>query len=357
MKIEATTIFIDTNILLSPLKIEKSIPFEELLLTLYPFKNSIVIPSHVFSEFYDNFESTFNSSKKEIQRAIEETSRSFDQIIKQLSILGHHNKITIELQKRKTISDVEESIDKRIRQLKADAKRIYDHIEEILSLQTNGDYSVKERYVLMAEYDARCRRSIAPGYKDSGKDNENDYGDLFIWQEILDFMHERAEDGSRDAIFITNDFKADWRGERSESQLQTEYGEYVFDGTFSVMSFGEFQELHRKQISSFVSKYKRLIKMIKKDTWGKDEFTVFLSLVKTMDLSLPFFLAMLSEELKKQLNILVQPFKTEILQLGIDFLSFSPRGNAVLRNAGLASLQKLMNCPISEMKKRVTSGE
>ena len=350
-------IFIDTNILLSPLKIESNIPFEELLLTLYPFKNSIVVPGHVYSEFYDNIENIFQNSKKEIEKSKEETCRSFDKIIKQLRLLGCSKISAIETQKRETLCGIEDRISNRTGLLKLDAKKLYSYFQDIFPGETDSDYSIKEKYVLMAEYDARCKRGIAPGYKDSGKDNENDYGDLFIWQEILDYMDFMSNDGVLDAVFITNDNKADWRGERSENQLQNEYSEYVFDGTFSVMSFSEFRDAYHKTIDSFRTKYNKLIKIIKKDSWSKDDFLVFMNLIKTMRLSLSFFLVMIPEELKEKLKERILPFKSEMLQLGIDFLSLSARSLAVLNNVGLTNIGKLMNCSIADMIKTRNFGK
>lgn len=51
----------------------------------------------------------------------------------------------------------------------------------------------------------RYSKSIPPGYRDNGK-NENKYGDLIIWKEILGLAHQEK----RSIIFISNDLKEDW---------------------------------------------------------------------------------------------------------------------------------------------------
>jgi hypothetical protein len=58
------------------------------------------------------------------------------------------------------------------------------------------------------EGDVRQSHRMPPGYKDAGKD-ENKYGDLIIWFEILEFAQEH-KDRFQKTVILTNDAKADW---------------------------------------------------------------------------------------------------------------------------------------------------
>ena len=51
----------------------------------------------------------------------------------------------------------------------------------------------------------RYKKKIPPGYKDNKKSNNN-YGDLIIWKELLQY----AKENSKGIIFITGDRKEDW---------------------------------------------------------------------------------------------------------------------------------------------------
>lgn len=58
------------------------------------------------------------------------------------------------------------------------------------------------------EGDVRQSHRMPPGYKDVGKD-ENKYGDLIIWFEILEFA-QANKDRFQKIVILTNDAKADW---------------------------------------------------------------------------------------------------------------------------------------------------
>src|SRR5262249_7123906 len=52
----------------------------------------------------------------------------------------------------------------------------------------------------------RYEQKVPPGYKDAEKGDTRQFGDLVIWNEIL----EKAKNVKRPIIFITNDTKEDW---------------------------------------------------------------------------------------------------------------------------------------------------
>lgn len=66
-------------------------------------------------------------------------------------------------------------------------------------------FSQEEIERIQAEGIERYQKQIPPGWKDASKD-DNRYGDLINWKEILRF----AKESKQSIIFIANDEKADW---------------------------------------------------------------------------------------------------------------------------------------------------
>jgi hypothetical protein len=70
-----------------------------------------------------------------------------------------------------------------------------------------GDaYPPDELEKLHKEAEARYKASIPPGYKDSNKGDDSQYGDYVLWRQILD--HGKQE--GRHLILVTDDAKEDW---------------------------------------------------------------------------------------------------------------------------------------------------
>lgn len=93
----------------------------------------------------------------------------------------------------------------------------HDVICDFVNEHKHGEgFSFLEQLNLAKEAEFRYRNQIPPGYQDSerykigikerGKYGINQYGDYFLWKEILRY----AKDNSTPIIFITDDTKEDW---------------------------------------------------------------------------------------------------------------------------------------------------
>lgn len=87
---------------------------------------------------------------------------------------------------------------------------ILDDILQLFDGKTGMSYSKEEVDSIKKEGSERYKKEIPPGYKDNKKANadkdNNAYGDLIVWKQILDF----AKNKKKDIIFVTSDQKEDW---------------------------------------------------------------------------------------------------------------------------------------------------
>ena len=87
---------------------------------------------------------------------------------------------------------------------------ILDKILQLFEGKVGVDFSENEKADLVKEGANRYAKEIPPGYMDAQKakagDDNNAYGDLFVWKQILKF----SKDNNRDIIFVTHDQKKDW---------------------------------------------------------------------------------------------------------------------------------------------------
>ena len=85
-----------------------------------------------------------------------------------------------------------------------------DHIREKITELFDGKVGKKldEKRLgsIYQEGPKRYEQKIPPGYKDAEKGGTRQFGDLVIWNEIL----EQARAGKRPLIFVTSDTKEDW---------------------------------------------------------------------------------------------------------------------------------------------------
>ena len=114
-----------------------------------------------------------------------------------------------------------------------------DIIYDFVNSHEQGDgFSFLEQLELAKEAEFRYRNQIPPGYQDSekykinlnnkGKCGIDQYGDYFVWKEILRY----AKANSLHIIFITDDTKEDWFEKSGDnlfprSELIKEFGETV----------------------------------------------------------------------------------------------------------------------------------
>lgn len=87
---------------------------------------------------------------------------------------------------------------------------ILERILQLFENKVGPDSSKDEKEKIAKDGSARYAKKVPPGYMDAQKaksgDDNNAYGDLFVWKQILKF----AAESKHNIIFVTHDQKEDW---------------------------------------------------------------------------------------------------------------------------------------------------
>lgn len=87
---------------------------------------------------------------------------------------------------------------------------ILEHVLQIFYNKVGKECSSEELKELRKEGEVRYSKQIPPGYCDAKKAKENtdnnSYGDLILWKQILKYALEK----NKDIIFVSHDQKEDW---------------------------------------------------------------------------------------------------------------------------------------------------
>ncbi len=203
--------------------------FETIFKTL---KGRLWIPFHVGYEYLKNRESTIKKSYSEkydplekenikgIQTIIESIAPKLDDFKNKTKSTDTHPFIDAsiiddfkgELTKFKnSFQEFESKSKKEFEDRKVEINSMLEN-DIVLSAIENyfegGEaYSFEKTMNIVASGEVRYRNNIPPGYKDSGdKEGTQKYGDLIIWQQIIDY----AEKNKKSIIFVIDDVKEDW---------------------------------------------------------------------------------------------------------------------------------------------------
>lgn len=82
---------------------------------------------------------------------------------------------------------------------------VFDRLLNLFEGKTGNPFSSEEKLKIEQEGEKRYTEKTPPGYKDNKK-QENRYGDLLVWKEML--AHAKTQ--NVDIIFVTHDQKEDW---------------------------------------------------------------------------------------------------------------------------------------------------
>lgn len=82
---------------------------------------------------------------------------------------------------------------------------IYNELKEIFKDKVLEEFDETQMSKILKDGETRYSQKIPPGYSDGNK-QENKFGDLIIWKEIINF----AKSANKPIIFISDDRKDDW---------------------------------------------------------------------------------------------------------------------------------------------------
>lgn len=236
------------------------------LLNLYRYsaktRNSLL---DAFESFHDRvwipYQVAYEYMRKRCE-VIYETVQRYDQFKKEIDSFTSKAVETLRLTSNdEEISDLKRYLfkwldnnkDRNLLVLSAEEDEILDKILAIFDQRVGLSPSDEELRTIKEEGKERYKKSIPPGYKDDKKKNGNEddnnaYGDLIIWKQIIKY----AKENQVGIIYVTHDQKEDWwnivKGKtigprfelRKEFQNETQ------------------QEFHMYSMNSFISTYNKM---------------------------------------------------------------------------------------------------
>lgn len=217
------TIVLDTNTLLNFFRYTPSTR-DEFLRVLESLSSSLWIPYQVGLEFQRRRLDVISATSEAFSKIKDSVVTAKNTVAKSLNEYKHHPS----LNRAEIIAELEglfrvfsEKMDDRERGHEewisgaGDPDRTFARISDLFSERVGEPFSAEERAAIEVEGETRYEKKIPPGYKDSGKTNGNQFGDLIIWKEILRF----GAVNNQPLIFVTDDAKEDWwRIERGKTQ-------------------------------------------------------------------------------------------------------------------------------------------
>lgn len=246
-------IVLDTNILLDVFRYKMSTS-KEFFDALQEYKDSLWLPYQVGVEFFRNKDKVSSDYSSNIKNLISKINSSKKTIENEIN---NKNKLIPELDDiQKMLDENVNALNSKLKEIEAKCKKEYDLYN---SIKENNIVSLFEDRIIdkpsdevyeqiIIEGDKRIKNKIAPGYKDSKKqDYYKDYqinGDYIIFASMIELSKAK----NKDVIFISGDVKEDWLNDDKESlkySLQLEFYEKT-KHRILYLSKKNFISLHNK---------------------------------------------------------------------------------------------------------------
>nr|WP_072537006.1 PIN-like domain-containing protein [Anaerococcus mediterraneensis] len=334
-------IIIDTNILLDlvryPIYISKNI-----LEIFNKCVDLLWMPYQVFNEYESNKNKVFGDYKKKyqhFQNDLLNCAGKFEKDIKKKLDNGnrynYHGLEDLEIKinqsldlLRDNISNYKENIGTEFSMTQEKNPKIIQEIENLVQKivekqQIGKKMKIQEEINLIKEGEIRYKYKIPPGYKDNEKSDISEFGDLFIWKEIIEFSKSQQH---KTIIFITNDLKEDWWQLDKNNKtleinplLKREFDENCGDASIEFFSLDGFYKLASQLYN--LNNYQVYINLNRDDDnyieriVDKVTETIGDYLFKSPDIYLQH-----KDELKIRGNIVVKRNSYEVLDVYSNFL-------------------------------------
>ncbi|WP_320129596.1 PIN-like domain-containing protein [uncultured Sphaerochaeta sp.] len=323
-----TLIFIDTNILLIPLKID-GLSVEEFKHLFNPFIDNI----YVLHTVYDEYKEICRMINKNNIQAIDQAFQTWAKATSALRVLVE----TIPDWRHFSKKCLSSSIIKQAEELKSNTntrnksiceESISDLEPFIRSRLYRENFSYTEKLKLYEQAEFRFRNQIPPGYKDNGKKGIGRYSDFIIWKEMIKATNEifKEESGWHEVVFITNDKKEDWFSDDSKVKLKSEFEEET-GCWLQIMNLKEFKEAHRNQVKSLTKLMNRLQEKLEKKNTDKALYYLKrqLNILVPWGATLNNLADYLSEAEQEVIKKAIQTLPGAIYVIPIQILDLTPR--------------------------------
>ena len=204
----------DANTLLNLYRYSKGTK-NDFIKTLNEYSDRIWLPYQAGYEFHNNRISVIKSQEQTYSEIGAKLDELFLQLEKDLNVFKRHpfisiDKIKLEISKKleKVKKDLLTQAEKHPEYLKSD--EILPSITELFDEKIGPKYSEEDLQKIYENGKLRYAKKIPPGFSDiqnkKNKGDRNLYGDLIIWQQLID----KAKSLKSTIIFVTDDRKEDW---------------------------------------------------------------------------------------------------------------------------------------------------
>lgn len=202
----ATMVF-DTNVFLNLYRY--SAKTRGLLLSsLDKFKDRLWMPNHIACEFMKNRNNIIWETKHQYEQLTIEANKFTESCRSSLNL--DKDDADLATLKQQIAQWIESAQKRNIEVTQPESDKILDTLLSLFEEKVGMAFSDDDLKTISEEAKKRYAAKIPPGYKDSEKqkgDSQNNvYGDLIVWKQILKY----AKANKTDIIFVTNDQKEDW---------------------------------------------------------------------------------------------------------------------------------------------------
>ncbi|OSI11539.1 PIN-like domain-containing protein [Neisseria zoodegmatis] len=222
---ENAVLTVDTNVLLDLYRYHKETR-NSILNSLRLFEGRLWLSHQVATEFFRNRNKVISESEKQFENSKDSIlniiSSKFSTIVSEMKGIRTIPKI-LKQELEIALQESQHKLADKINQLEWE-KITYsendDILEAILQLFGSDDclgepFPENELSDICEEAKRRIDNEIPPGYKDKSKENDREYGDFFLWEQIL----RHGVKVKKPLILITSERKEDWWEKISSRQV------------------------------------------------------------------------------------------------------------------------------------------
>ena len=201
---------LDTNVLLSLYRLQRDAR-QDILSALEKYKERLWLPNQVGWEFHEHRIEEACRPLESLKQLKEKVSGFVSDIENNYS---KHPYLKDYKSLKRSLSSFSDKVAKRVddslnecpKYLQED--EILNEVSVLYDGRVGKSYSDDRLSEIYKIGEGRYQNKIPPGYKDKEKKTgpRHQFGDLIIWQQIL----EKAKESSCDIIFVTDDKKEDW---------------------------------------------------------------------------------------------------------------------------------------------------
>lgn len=204
------TFVLDANVLLNVYRYSPSTR-DNLLNVFDSVSARIWVPYQAALEYQKNRLGVIYKQSEAYDKIIDTLKKHEEKLSEELNAFKIHPYINIDncLERIKTnFEEIKKEIEekKNVHPELSSSDEFRERITFLLKNKIGEPYDEKKLDDIYKEGEERYKKRIPPGFKDNTKGEEERYGDLVLWYQILD----HAKSTKEPIIFVTDDNKEDW---------------------------------------------------------------------------------------------------------------------------------------------------